>query len=450
MMARLRRSPFPEIGLFSVASLLFFAYRYLDEVASAEAIDPLEPLIEEFTGVMNAGLLFFAVRRLARWAPIAGDRWPSRVSLHGAALIVFSLVHTSMNWASREVLFPLAGLGDYDYGVMRVRYLMEFPIDVIIYSCFVAGVWSADRWRAERRRDLEAAALQSRLAEARLQNLQLQLQPHFLFNALNTISSVMYQDPGAADVMLARLAELLRYALRTTDAHEVPLSTELDALDHYLALVGARFGEDFSHTTEIDPAAREAAVPALVLQPLVENAVRHGGLAWVGRGRVIVRARRDGDQLSVEVENDGPGVAGERAATGSLASKTMASREGMGLAATAERLQLLYGSGHRFEAGNIEGGFRVRIEIPWRDVGRLDAGAEAPALRTADADAGADQPPPRLRRSAEASAKAEAPALRTADADAGAEAPALRAAGETVRSAGTSVPAHGAALKGRP
>jgi two-component system, LytTR family, sensor kinase len=358
MIRRLGRSPFPELGLFGLVAVLLFAYEYLDKVARQNPIDPLEPLIEQGTGVMLAGVLFFAVRRLARRVPISGGQWPRGVAIHVAALVVFSLLHTTLNWASREVLFRLVGLGDYDYGVMPVRYLMEFPIDVILYTCFVAGVWSVDRWRAERAGAIEAAELRSRLSQARLQNLHLQLQPHFLFNALNTVSSVMYHDPAAADTMLARLADLLRYALGTSDAQAVPLAAELDALDHYLALVSARFGDDFACTLDIEPAARAVAVPALVLQPLIENAVRHGGLSRVGRGRVHIHARRDGDRLRIDVIDDGPGH-GAAARPG----------EGVGLAATAERLRLLYGDAQHFAASpDAAGGFRVRLEVPWRPV----------------------------------------------------------------------------------
>lgn len=356
MIRRLGRSPFPELGLFSVVAVLMFAYDYLDKVARQNPIDPLEPLIEQGTGVLMSGVLFFAVRRLARRVPIAGRQWLRGVAVHVAALGVFSVLHTTLNWASREVLFRLVGLGDYDYGVMPVRYLMEFPIDVILYTGFVAGVWTVDRWRTERARAIEAAALRSRLSEARLRNLHLQLQPHFLFNALNTVSSVMYHDPAAADTMLARLADLLRYALGTADTHEVALAAELDALDHYLALVSARFGDDFACTVDVEPAARAVAVPALVLQPLLENAVRHGGLARLGHGRVHLEARRVADRLCVEVTDDGPAGVG-----------TATPGEGVGLAATAERLRLLYGDAQRFEAGPaVGGGFHVRLEVPWR------------------------------------------------------------------------------------
>jgi anti-sigma regulatory factor (Ser/Thr protein kinase) len=367
MIERLRRSPFPELGFFGVAALLLFAYEYLDRVARQEPIDPLVPLIEEGTGVMGACLLFFGVRRLARAVPARGSRRVAALGFHVTALAGFSAAHTTLNWTSREALFRLTGLGDYDYGVMPVRYLMELPIDVILYTSFVAGVWSADRWRNERTRERDHLQLESRLARARLQNLQLQLQPHFLFNALNAISSVMYQDPAAADAMIARLAELLRYALRTADVHEVPLGDELDALDHYVTLLGARFGEDFACVREIDPDARAVLVPALVLQPLVENAVRHGNLARIGQGRVTLRLRRAGGLLRVEVEDDGPGVGPGRDVM----------RDGVGLATTAERLRLLYGAAHGFEAHNVDGGFRVTLEVPWREV--REAAARAPS-----------------------------------------------------------------------
>jgi two-component system LytT family sensor kinase len=360
MIARLRRSPFPELGLFAVAALLLFAYEYLDRVARAEHINPLVPLIEEGTGVMGAGVLFFAVRRLARRWPFTRGTWPWRLALHAGALLVFSVTHTTMNWASREVLFRLAGLGDYDYGVMPVRYLMEFPIDVILYTCFVAGVWSVDRWRAASARAVESARLEAQLAEARVHNLRLQLQPHFLFNALNAISSKVYEDAAAADAMIARLADLLRYALRTSGTQEVPLGVELDALDDYLALVDARFGEDLVCVREIGPGVRDALVPSLLLQPLVENAVRHGRLALEGRGRIVVRAAREGDRLRLEVEDDGPGVRGEP-----VSARPDGGVEGVGLSSTRERLRLLYGAAATFDARNVDGGFRVTMAVPW-------------------------------------------------------------------------------------
>jgi signal transduction histidine kinase len=374
MIDRLRRSPWPELGLFGVAALLMFAYEYLDRVARQESVDPLVPLIEEGTGVMIAGVLFFAVRRLARRLPVTRPRWAGPLSLHVVALLLYSATHTTANWLSREVLFRLAELGDYDYGVMAVRYAMELPIDIILYTAIVVGTWTVDRRNAARQTALDSERLEARLAQARLQNLQLRLHPHFLFNALNTISSVMYQDPVAADTMLARLSELLRHALRTAEVQEVPLAVELEALDHYLALLEARFGADFTCLRDVDATTTAGLVPSLVLQPLVENAVRHGGLAHSGRGRVALQVRRDADRLVIQVDDDGPGTADDRDVL----------HEGTGLGATAERLRLLYGDAHTVAAGNLDGGgFRVILTLPWHE----DDGSAAELARPGTGEA---------------------------------------------------------------
>jgi LytS/YehU family sensor histidine kinase len=170
----------------------------------------------------------------------------------------------------------------------------------------------------------------------------------------------MYQDPAAADEMLDQLAELLRAALRTAQTDEVPLGEELAILGSYLAILRARFGERLQVTTEMEAGLEGALVPSLLLQPLVENAVRHGSVERFGRGRIEVRARRVGERLLVEVEDDGPGAPPGR-------DPLAAGPSGLGLAATAERLQLLYGDDQSFAAGSPEGGgFRVRASLPLR------------------------------------------------------------------------------------
>jgi two-component system, LytTR family, sensor kinase len=180
---------------------------------------------------------------------------------------------------------------------------------------------------------------------------------------LNTISATMYEDPAAADEMIEQLAELLRASLRTAQSDEVPLGEELALLDLYLALMRARFGERLEVALELDPEAASALVPTLLLQPLVENAIRHGNAERVGRGAIAVRARREDGRLVLEVEDDGPGEA-----------DTAPDRPAPGLGlATAERLRLLYGEGQSFSAGNGPGGgFLVRASLPFRQV-------EAPA-----------------------------------------------------------------------
>ncbi len=362
-MAERRGFPTVWLALTTLVALLMSLYEYLDEVARATGEPASINFIEELTGVFAAASLFPLVRAVARRFPFDGAQRTRTVAVHLLSVLAFSAVHTTLNWASREVLFRAAGLGDYDYGLMPVRYLMELPIDVIIYTLFAAGTWFVDRHEAARERQLHAARLSTELTEAQLQNLRLQLQPHFLFNALNTISSTMYDDPKAADVMLSQLAELLRAALQTARVQEVPLAVELELLGHYFALLEARFGAALEHGVRVDDAVSRAMVPSLVLQPLVENAVRHGNLSRLGRGRVQVTARPDGEWLCLDVEDDGPGMSDLRA----KAIVSSAGGGGVGISSTIERLRLLYGAGQGVElSSSALGGLLVRLRVPLR------------------------------------------------------------------------------------
>lgn len=341
--------------------LLLFAYHYLEVVASRGSQPMMVPFINELTGAIVSGVLFFPAKRLVRRLPLARSNLARRLPLYGLAVLVLGPVATTMIWGARSALYPLAGLGAYDYGVMPMRYFMELPLQLVWLTCIFAAVHTYDALEAARVRELRAAQLEGSLARAQLRNLRLQLQPHFLFNALNTISATMYDDPAAADEMLDQLAELLRASLRTAQSDEVPLGEELALLDRYLALLHARFGSRLEVDLQLDPDAANALVPSLFLQPLVENAVRHGNAERQGRGLVAVRARREGETLILEVEDDGPGDRGP-------AHRDPQRREpGLGLAATAERLKLLYGEAQSFNAGNGErGGFLVRACLPFR------------------------------------------------------------------------------------
>jgi two-component system LytT family sensor kinase len=341
--------------------LLLFAYHYLEVVASRGSRPMMEPFITELTGAIVGGVLFFPARRLVRRLPLTRSNLARRLPLYVLAVLVLGPLATTLMWGARSILYPLAGLGSYDYGVMPMRYFMELPLQVIWLTGVFAAVHVYDALEAARVRELRAAQLEGSLARAQLRNLRLQLQPHFLFNALNTISATMYEDPAAADEMLDQLAELLRASLRTAQSDEVPLGEELALLDRYLALLHARFGSRLEVDLQLDPEAAGALVPSLFLQPLVENAIRHGNAEREGRGAVAVRARREGETLILEVEDDGPGDQG-------TADRTPARREpGLGLAATAERLKLLYGEAQTFSAGHGEhGGFLVRACLPFR------------------------------------------------------------------------------------
>jgi two-component sensor histidine kinase len=207
----------------------------------------------------------------------------------------------------------------------------------------------------------EREQLEARLARAQLQSLRLQLHPHFLFNTLNTINALIGTDRRAAERVISGLSELLRMSLSRASEQEVTLARELELLAHYIEIQQIRFQDRLSVRFQIDPEARSALVPNLMLQPLVENAIRHGIAPRAAPGHVVVTARRRGDRLDMSVVDDGVGEA-----------PGAEHRDGVGLGNTRARLLSLYGADHRFEAGTpATGGFVVTLEIPFRTDGVL-------------------------------------------------------------------------------
>ena len=349
--------------LSTLISTLLFFYRYLDLRVYSDDVSPLPTLINEFTsGYIGMGMVYLFVLPWARRHRVTRRDWRRQVGAYAAVLVLFSVAHTSLNWVVRPPLYRLAGLDAYDYGRMPLRYLMEFPIDAIAFaiSAVLVNLWWA--YRDGRDRQLHAEQLERALTESRLRALRLQLQPHFLFNALNTVAARMYDDVAAADAMLTHLASLLRASLRTTEAQTVSLGSELETLAHYVAVLEGRFGDRCVIGISVPAELRSALVPSLLLQPLVENAVRHGNLGVTGRGVVCVTAGREGADLVVRVEDDGPG-----------ASRDPWRGDGVGLRATADRLRLIYGDRHSFEAANAGKGFRATIRLPYAVTAPADA-----------------------------------------------------------------------------
>ena len=367
------------VATVTVLWLLTFAYRYLDDVANGVDRPWLAPFLEEMSGHYLGFLILAPIMLLAWRLRLARRPWPARLAFHAAGVLLYSAIHTTGSWLSREALFPLFGLGDYDYGRMPVRYAMELPKDVSVYVLAFVLAALFERYRASRDAELRARDLEARLARAQLQNLQAQLNPHFVFNALNTISSVMYEDVARADRMLAGLSELLRRALHASHRHEVTLAEELEVLELYVELMRARFGERLRVEIAVDDGLRDALVPTLLLQPLVENAIRHGAPPPPAATRVEVRIRRDVGSVVLEVEDNGPGLAAGSPAVAALAGRTPStspSRQ-VGLANTVERLRGLYGDAQAmtFGSGRL-GGLRITIRIPYRVEPRPEPVAE--------------------------------------------------------------------------
>ena len=291
-------------------------------------------------------LLAPAVLALAARFPVTRTRLAVALSIHVPAGFAIALVKILPEGAlTRAALSP----GRIVFGVNKLYMAM------IIYWVLVAAVQYADQRRISQERDLRASRLQAELARAQVEALKMQLHPHFLFNTLNAISGLMREDVEAADVMLAQLSELLRRTLETEGRDEVPLDDEIQWLRGYLAIQQTRFGDRLDVHIDIAQDCRSALVPTLILQPIVENAVRHGFSAQTGPGRIVIAAGRAGTRLHVEVTDDGPGAAEPV-------------REGYGLRNTRSRLRALHADAATIVVQRrSEGrGTVSRIDLPFR------------------------------------------------------------------------------------
>jgi signal transduction histidine kinase len=300
---------------------------------------------------------------LARRFPFERDRWRRSLPVHAVAVLVFTFLHVV---ASNVIASQLTGDAWMSEAMKKVpwwsrvlrEYVRTFDWEMMTYWAIIGLHFAVVYSRQARDRAVRAAQLETRLAEAQLQALQRQLHPHFLFNTLNAISALMHRDVEAADQMLAKLSDLLRMALDQPGVQEVPLKDELDFLEKYLEIEQTRFGDRLSVRFDIDPETLDAYVPNLLLQPLVENSVRHAVAVRIEPGTIEVSARRTGDRLQLQVRDNGPGLPKGRTPDGG---------SGVGLANTRSRLEYLYGASQALQfAEPPGGGLAVIVTIPFR------------------------------------------------------------------------------------
>jgi two-component system LytT family sensor kinase len=302
------------------------------------------------------GLLWLLAVPLVRRFPLGPHHWRGRLALHAAACVVFAAVKIVLDYpivklflcpAPERLTFP---------SFLEMAFADKFLLYVLYYWAMIGVGHALDYYGKYRDGELRAARLEAGLARARLDLLKTQLHPHFLFNTLNAISALVYTDVEAADRMLARLGELLRLALEDFDLQEAPLARELEVVRSYLEIEQARLGPRLSVCLDVGADALDACVPTFLLQPLVENSIRHGIAPRAAPGRIEVRARRDRDWLHLEVRDDGLGLPAQPASGG------------VGLTNTRARLFHLYGEAQRLEACNDpRGGCVVQVTLPYRE-----------------------------------------------------------------------------------
>jgi anti-sigma regulatory factor (Ser/Thr protein kinase) len=246
--------------------------------------------------------------------------------------------------------------------------LLRANFDAAVYLIIMCAGQALAFYRRAQERERHAAALTAGLHRAKLDALRLQLQPHFLFNTLNAISTLVHRDASAADELIGDLSDLLRVSLQTTD-HEVPLAKELELLERYVAIEKARLGDRLRVVRIIDPATENALVPTFLLQPLVENAVRHGIEPRLAPGTVTISARRQHSRLELSVSDDGVGLPAKTDGQG---------RRGIGITNTEERLRALHGSAATLALEQSPaGGVTVRISLPFSTLARASGNSPA-------------------------------------------------------------------------
>jgi two-component system LytT family sensor kinase len=280
-------------------------------------------------------------------------RWLGRHLLYGAT---FSLVSIAIIALLRTVFggSVAAAVGP----VTAATVAPTVAADLLRYSLIAVSYQAVTYHRMARAREAQAARLRVDLAEAKLANLEGKLHPHFLFNTLNSIAALVREDPRSAETMIEQLGELLRASLETNPLRMVPLDEELRLTEQYLAIQRVRFQERLRTAIEASQAARHAQVPPLLLQPLVENAIRHGISPRESGGSVTVSAAVEDESLVITVEDDGVGIG---------AAPTERAGGGLGLRSVRSRLSHLYGDGHRYEVtARSPSGTRIMIRIPYR------------------------------------------------------------------------------------
>lgn len=345
------------IPVFVAIGLLSFLYRYLDDLSRHLPGTAGHRAFEQFTGVLSAVVIVPILLGVARRFPWTRAGWQRAALAQLGGALAYTVLHTTLMALSRAALSPLFGMGAYDYGNMAWRYPMEASNDLVDYAVACAILYFVGREERARKAELAAAELRAQLAQATLENLRLQLQPHFLFNALNAISSVMYEDVRRADAMLARLSEFLRTVL-ASDAQQVPLGDELDVEQMYVDVMTARLERALRFDVHVDPAAREAVVPFLVLQPLLENAIRHGMADRRDTIAISVDVGRERETTVISVADDGVGLG-----DGII-------RRGHGIANVESRLHALYDGGASFAIEDrAVGGTCVTLRFPFTAAG---------------------------------------------------------------------------------
>jgi two-component system, LytTR family, sensor kinase len=338
------------LAAFTTIQLLLVYRTRGFELTYREAV--LSGIATWFPWAVLAPAMFY----LCRWFPFEPGTWRLSFLVHLPTSVVFGFAWSAIRWASSFSPW----VDEKPLELMKV-FVAHGYMWFLAYWTLVTVHEAWHNYQRFRQGELRASQLEARLAQAQLEVLKGQLHPHFLFNTLHAISTLIHKDPDSADEMVAQLSDLLRMTLANIGIQEVPLQQELEFLRRYLDIQQMRFQDRLRVVVDVPAEALDVRVPNQVLQPLVENAIRHGVDARKGEGLIEIRARAEGEMLKLFVRDDGPGLRPE------ALNGTRTQGQGIGLSNTRARLRELYGPVSMLELANHPaGGTQVSLSIPLR------------------------------------------------------------------------------------
>jgi len=361
----LRRKILKWIAIWGIWTLFGFVFASQYALQNQYSRNPF-PLWQILSWQMFSGYVWFAlsplIYLLGKKFPFEKEKWRLSLAIHlvggfvfaGTQLLVDALVLPMLKY---PIQFPTF-IETYKFFVFSNIYL-----GVSIYWMVLGLQQGVRYYRKNRERELRTSQLEARLALSRLQVLKMQLHPHFLFNTLNAISELMYKNPDAAERMISHLSDLLRLSFENLEVQEISLKQELEFLRKYLEIEQMRFEDRLKVEMDISPDTLDAGVPNMILQPLVENAIKHGLAPRAGGGMIRIGAVRNNGHLNLSVSDNGIGVP-----FGDLENLD----EGVGLSNTRRRLRHMYGDTHKFKLNNAaEGGLELNLTIPFKEMESL-------------------------------------------------------------------------------
>lgn len=351
------------IAIFGLWTL--FGIYFTSQVAlQSQAFPNPTPFWRVLMWQLFSGYVWFAlspvILRLGHRFPLVEGKWRISIPVHLAASIVFAVTQLAIDAYILPKLGYMSSGGPQPYlEVLKKILLFNLHFSVAIYWGVLGMQQAIKYYRKNRERELRTSQLEARLATTRLQVLKMQLHPHFLFNTLNAISELIYRDPESAERMISDLSDLLRMSFENLEIQEIPLKQELEFLEKYLEIELTRFHDRLKVEMRIAPETLDASVPNMILQPLVENAIKHGIGPRGEGGKIDIGAVRQNGHLELTVRDNGIGVP-----SGDVEHLS----EGVGISNTRRRLRHLYGDKHSFSFANGDSsGLAVSLVIPFRE-----------------------------------------------------------------------------------